>query len=128
MVWFGLISRRQTAHLLHEQSFIYLKEAKRVLNNGRKIVFSFLEFEVEGHWDVFENNVRNSERSYQQLNMFICRDAITCWAKNLDLEIERIWAGDKPHIRLSEAVVTGEGTKMEEMGWLGQPVCVLCKK
>lgn len=115
-------------HLLHEQTFLYLQDAKRVLKGGGKIVFSFLEFPVAEHWPVFENNVKNAHRSYQHLNMFIGRDAIACWAEKLDMEIEGIWDGDKPHIPLSATVVTDEGTRMEKMGWLGQSVCVLTKK
>jgi len=115
-------------HLLHEQTYLYLSEAKRVLKSEGKIVFSFLEFEIAEHWPVFENNVKNARSSYTHLNMFISRGAIRRWAQELDLTIEGIWDGDKPHIPLSESVVTDEGTKMDEIGWLGQSVCVLQKK
>jgi ubiquinone/menaquinone biosynthesis C-methylase UbiE len=41
-------------HLLHEQSYVYLKEAKRVLKPGGRIVFSFTEFANPNHWQCFE--------------------------------------------------------------------------
>jgi len=91
-------------HLLHEQSFLYLEEAKRVLKPGGKVVFSFLEFDVSSHWPVFENNVKNAGKHFEHLNMFIGRDAISCWADNLGFTIDGIWHGDKPHIPLSKTV------------------------
>jgi len=114
-------------HILHEQTYRYLLESKRVLKKQGKIVFSFLEFGIPEHWPVFENNVNNAGQSSKHLDMFISRDAIVCWAEKLDLEVEGIWDGHKPHIPLSASVVTDEGTKMEETGWLGQSVCVLKK-
>jgi ubiquinone/menaquinone biosynthesis C-methylase UbiE len=50
-------------HLLHEQGFVYLQEAKRVLKPGGKIVFSFLEFAVPDHWAVFEGTVNDIKAS-----------------------------------------------------------------
>src|SRR5690349_14009653 len=45
-------------HLLHEDSYCYLREAQRVLRPGGKVVFSFLEFRAETHWAVFESMVQ----------------------------------------------------------------------
>ena len=114
-------------HLLHEETFLYLEEAKRVLKHDGTVVFSFLDFEVADHWPVFENNIKNTQRHFEHLNMFIGRDAINCWADRLGFSIVGIWKGDEPHIPLSEDIITDEGTKMESMGWLGQSVCVLRK-
>ena len=38
-------------HLLHEESFVYLREARRVLKPGGKIVLSCLDFSVAGDRD-----------------------------------------------------------------------------
>ena len=41
-------------HLLHEQTYVYLQEAKRVLKPGGRIIFSFLDFSIPSHWAVFK--------------------------------------------------------------------------
>ncbi len=46
-------------HLLHERTFLYLAEARRVLKPGGTIVFWFLEFAMDFHWNVFEGTVRD---------------------------------------------------------------------
>ena len=83
-------------HLLHEQTFLYLKEAKRVLKPGGKIIFSFLEFAVPSHWTVFETNLDQYE--YNHLNMFIEQNTIKLWAMKLGLSIQSITRGDKNQI------------------------------
>ena len=50
-------------HLLHEQSYVYLRDAKRVLKSGGRIVFSFLEFSMPSHWSVFEERSPTSAPS-----------------------------------------------------------------
>lgn len=113
-------------HLLHEQSFAYLKDARRVLKAGGRIVFSFLEFAIPSHWLVFEKNVAEIGRQ-DHLNMFVGRDGIRAWASHLDLEIVAIHDGDKPHVPLPHAITLDDGTVMSGHGNLGQSVCVLKK-
>ncbi len=112
-------------HLLHEQSFLYLKDAKRVLKSGGKIAFSFLEFRVEGHWNIFRETVDNIEGVL--LNQFIDRDGIRFWASELGLVVESISDGDKPHFEISRPIKMAEGHVMEGQGCLGQSDCVLIK-
>jgi len=50
-------------HLLHEESYVYLREARRVLRPGGKIVLSFLDFRMEGHWSIFERNIQDNRRN-----------------------------------------------------------------
>lgn len=113
-------------HLLHEQSYAYLAEARRVLKPGGRIVFSFLEFAIPSHWAVFEGNVAAIGGS-QPLNMFVGRDAIDAWASHLEMAIIAIHGGDTPHTPLHEPVTLDDGTVMSELGHLGQSVCVLEK-
>jgi SAM-dependent methyltransferase len=113
-------------HLLHEQSFAYLKEARRVLKPGGRIVFSFLEFAMPNHWAVFETNVADIDGKHH-LNMFFGRDAIAAWAAHLGLEVVAIHDGDKPHVPLPHPVTLDDGTVMSGHGNLGQSVCVLGK-
>jgi SAM-dependent methyltransferase len=84
-------------HLLHEQSYIYLQEAKRVLKPGGMIVFSFLDFTLPQHWNVFETNLREVKMG-THLNMFMSKDAIPVWAERLNLKVQHIQDGDKGYI------------------------------
>lgn len=74
-------------HLLHEETFLYMQDAKRTLKPGGALIFSFLEFEVQDHWIVFSNTV--NERTHQfrtHLNTFLHKDQITLWARHLGFE------------------------------------------
>ncbi|MCC0175998.1 class I SAM-dependent methyltransferase [Waterburya agarophytonicola K14] len=114
-------------HLLHEQSYKYLAEAKRVLKPGGKLVFSFLEFYIPSHWAVFQGSL-NDLNPDSVLNQFISRDGIKSWAQYLELSILEIFDGDKPHIDILEGVVTWDnGAEMSVKGNLGQSICILTK-
>jgi SAM-dependent methyltransferase len=114
-------------HLLHEHSYLYLLEARRVLKEGGKIVFTFHDFAVPSHWGAFESSLSSLGAS-APLNQFISRDAITAWASHSGLKIEDIHAGDDAHIPIPYPIVTAQGKIMDGMGNLGQSVCVLTRE
>ena len=73
-------------HLLHEESYTYLLDAKRVLKSGGRFVFSFLE--SEKHWGIFQAMLtRRWLTQKPHLNMFIERSTIEIWAKHSGLAI-----------------------------------------
>lgn len=79
-------------HLLHEESYKYLKEAKRVIKPGGKIIFSFLEFSNPDHWQHFQGTLPDDNPDRVR-NYFISRDAIQAWAEHLNLQILEIVDG-----------------------------------
>ena len=113
-------------HLLHEESYHYLEEAKRVAKSGGYIIFSFLEFAIPSHWGIFLGALKDTDPQ-KVLTQFVSRDAIAAWANHLGLQIIAIHDGDKPHIPLPQAVKWDNGHEMIERGNLGQSVCILQK-
>jgi ubiquinone/menaquinone biosynthesis C-methylase UbiE len=110
-------------HLLHEESYAYLLEARRVLKPTGRIVFSFLEFALPSHWVVFESNLA-AIGSPQHLNQFMSRDGIHAWAEHLGMRVE-VWSGNEPHIPLRQPVTLEGGEHYESVGALGQSVAVM---
>jgi hypothetical protein len=74
-------------HLLHEESYIYLEDVKRVLRPGGSVVFSFLE--TRYGWPTFETMLRNMRAGMKtHLNMFMERPQIQEWSEHLGMELK----------------------------------------
>lgn len=115
-------------HLLHEESFFYLREAKRVLRPGGKIVLSFLDYQLDIHWTIFENNVADIGNGSKPLDIFISAEMLHAWARHLDLEVEGIKDGDDPYIPLSRPVKFDDGTIATDRAAVKQSICVMVRK
>jgi SAM-dependent methyltransferase len=115
-------------HLLHEESFVYLREAQRVLKPGGKIVLSFLDFRVANHWGSFESNLRDIGIGSQPMNVFLCPDMLREWSKRLELDIETIHDGDDPYLPLTAPITFEDGTVMKNPTAFGQSVCVMVRR
>lgn len=100
-------------HLMHEQSYWYLEEARRVLKPGGRIVCSFLEFREPGHLPIFNATLAVAKRRVAApMNVFVERNALEVWARELDLRIVEFRNG---------------GDHIVPEGNLGQALCVLEK-
>jgi ubiquinone/menaquinone biosynthesis C-methylase UbiE len=111
-------------HLLDEDIFRFLTEAKRVTKPGGKIVFSYLDFDVASHWPVFESTLANTDPN-RVLNKFISKSAISRWAKALSLEVERLYDGSEPWIGLTEEFTYSDGRLATGIVEFGQSVGVI---
>lgn len=71
-------------HLLHEETFIYMRDIFRCLKPRGKLIFSFLQFDQPHHWAVFESTVSQREGSTRYpMNSFIEEPTIRIWADKL---------------------------------------------
>jgi SAM-dependent methyltransferase len=113
-------------HLLDEDVFRFLAEAKRAAKPGGTIVFSFLDFECDSHWPVFEATL--ADRDPQRvINKFISKGAIRRWAQVLGLRLEAIHDGPFPWIALTRPFTYRDGRRAVGTVEFGQSVAVLTK-
>jgi ubiquinone/menaquinone biosynthesis C-methylase UbiE len=114
-------------HITHEDCYRYLKEAKRVIKPGGKIVVSFLEFRIPSHWEIFRQSLLHRQPG-DPMNVFMDRDGLNAWASDLELEILQIIDGDKAKIPLEEEIVWASGKKASGITNFGQSVAILTKR
>jgi len=106
-------------HLRHEDSFLYLRDTKRVLRSGGTVVFSFLDFSQEDHWEFFHDTVAALESGQlHHINQFMSRDLVMAWAKMLEFDVVDIHNSGDQHIVCTEP----DGTK--RLASIGQSVAV----
>lgn len=114
-------------HLLQEEFFLYLENARRVLKPGGHVLFSFLDVTLPGVRVVFRETV-DAARSGQRfhLNTFIGRSDIPAWAEMLQMKLVDMLSGDEPvgePLPLLRAVLSEPVAERH----LGQSVAVLEK-
>lgn len=113
-------------HLLHEDIYKYLAEAKRVLRPGGKIVFSYLDFAVPSHWTLFELTVADTNPN-RVLNMFVSKDAIAAWSRHLGLDVTVLHDGHHPWIKLVQNFRYSDGRQATGTAEFGQSIAVLTR-
>lgn len=106
-------------HLRHEESFLYLRDARRALRKGGTVVFSFLDFSQSSLHHEFLSAVAAVEAGVlHHVNQFMSRDLIVAWAQILEFEVVAIHDGESNYIHLDEP----DGSI--RFGSLGQSVAV----
>jgi ubiquinone/menaquinone biosynthesis C-methylase UbiE len=84
-------------HLLHEETYVYLSEAHRILKPGGIVVTSFLEFALPELWCQFEQTVTGRRKNARApLNMFIERSVIDVWCGHLGFKRTAFVDGTDP--------------------------------
>jgi len=74
--------------LLHEEIFIYLEDMKRALKKGGKVIFSFLEFNIDSHWFIFNESVNDRKKKIAvHLNTFTEKSVLQMWADKIGFKI-----------------------------------------
>ena len=111
-------------HLLDEDIYRFLVEAKRTLRPGGIIMFSYLDFDTPTHWAVFESTLANRDPN-RVLNKFISKPAINKWASQLSLTVERLYEGFEPWIILTEPFRYINGREASGVVEFGQSIAIL---
>lgn len=85
IVFFSVVT-----HLLHEESFRYLRDARRALKPDGRLAVTFLE--SKQNWSIFERVVEISQHPEieEPLVMFIERPMLEAWADHLEMTIEQV--------------------------------------
>jgi len=82
-------------HLLHEETFCYLQELRRVLKPNAMLAISFLEFAREDHWSTFQGTVNERKRNTRtHLNIFIEENVLRLWTRKIGFAFQNI---DRKH-------------------------------
>jgi ubiquinone/menaquinone biosynthesis C-methylase UbiE len=114
-------------HLMDEDVYRFLADAKRVAKPGGRIVFSFLDFECESHWPVFESTLADTDPQ-RVINNFISKGAIRRWAHVLGLRVDAIYNGPEDWVRLTEPFTYADGRRAEGIVQFGHSFAVLSKE
>lgn len=105
-------------HLLDEDIFKYLREARRVAKPTAKIVCSFLDLECEAHWPVFLATAANDDPA-RVLNKFTTCNALGRLARAAGLNVRAIHPGTQKWIS------TGEENGRDLLVEFGQSIAIL---
>jgi len=115
-------------HLMHEQFFVYLREAHRVLRPRGRILLSFLDLKTPAARRTFDVMVAQAQAGVAPapINVFCTVDTVRIWAQMLGLDCIEFVDGNEKRFAPSErmAAVVDGGMKARA---LGQSLAVLEK-
>ena len=112
-------------HILNEDIFFYLQESFRLMKPDGKIIFSFLDFECNSHWSIFQESLENRTNK-GVMNNFLSKSTIEVWAEKLGLKIDVIYDGNNSFIPVAGLEQNEFEQEIEvEKTAFGQSVAVL---
>jgi SAM-dependent methyltransferase len=94
-------------HLMDEDVYRYLEDIRRVLKPGGRLIFSYLDFSVYSHQEVFNHMLADPLRTV--LNRFTTKSCLGALLTHAGFSEFEFWAGDAPRVQLDGPIAYANG-------------------